>query len=86
MQKLIKLNENYNQKSVKNQPTIDQKKIHQQSIKKPSKIHQKWILEASWGLLGSLWLFGRLPRVPRARPGRVLGRLGGVLVANMAPT
>ena len=62
-------------------PTMDQK-----SFKKPSKIHQKWILEASWGLLGPLGLSGRLPRVPRARPGRVLGRLGGVLVANMAPT
>ena len=60
------------------QPKIDQKStnIDQKSFKKPSKIHQKWILEASWGLLGPLGLSGRLPRVPLARPGRVLGVLG----------
>ena len=66
---------------MKNQPKIDQK-----SIKNQSKIHQKSILEASWGLLRLLGVSWRPPGAPRARPGGVLGRLGGVLVANMVPT
>ena len=70
---------------MKMQPKIDQQstnnrpKILQKTMKNPPKMDLG-------GLLGPLGLSGRLPRVPRARPGRVLGRLGGVLVANMAPT
>ena len=70
----MKMQPKIDQQSTKNRPTILQK-----AIKNPPKMDLG-------GLLGPLGLSGRLPRVPWARPGRVLGRLGGVLVANMAPT
>ena len=70
----MKMQPKIDQQSTKNRP-----KILQKTIKNPPKMDLG-------GLLGPLGLSGRLPRVPRARPGRGLGRLGGVLVANMAPT
>ena len=86
MQKWIEIHENYNQKSMKNQPKIDQK-----SIKNLAKNHQKstknrsWKrLGASWGLLVPLGVSWRPPGAPPARFGGVLARLGGVLVGNMA--
>ena len=70
----MKIQTKVDHKSTNNRPQILQK-----AIKNPPKMDLG-------GLLGPLGLSGRLPRVPWARPGRVLGRLGGVLVANMAPT
>ena len=61
----------------------NQSKINQKSSKhgppKPPKMSPKW---ASWGLLGPLGGLMVLGGILEA----VLGRLGGVLVANMAPT
>ena len=83
MQKWIEIDE-YNQKSMKNQPKIDQK-----SIKNLSKNHQKstknrsWRgLGASWGLLGPLGVSWRSPAAPRGRPGGVLAASWRVLGAS----
>ena len=87
------------QKSINNPLKKHQKSI-KQSIKNPPKIDPGGVLEplgasknqswrrlgASWGILGCLGVFWPLPEALQARPGGVLGRLGGVLVANMVPT
>ena len=67
---------------IKNHPTLNQT-INQTSSKngsqKPPNMGPKW---ASWGPLGPLGGLLVLGGILQA----VLGRLGGVLVANMAPT
>ena len=82
MQKLIQIDENYNQKSMKNHPKIDQKSSKNQSknTKNPPKNDLGGVLAplgVSWCLSGGV--LATSGGASRRRPGASWGCLAGVL-------